>query len=69
MMPENISYSFMVRIWLESHEFPDEAFEWRGMIQNVINGEKKYFIDFDEMLIFLILQILQEPSEMKGSEK
>jgi hypothetical protein len=68
-MPENISYSFVVRIWLEPRELPDIAFEWRGMIQEVISGEIIYFRDFDEIITFVIRQLAKDRSELGRSEE
>ena len=59
-MPENASRSFVVRIWIEPREIANESFEWRGMIQDVITNERKYFKKFDEMIAFVILQLSQD---------
>ncbi len=68
-MPANTSRSFLMRIWVEPHEYPDESFEWRGMIQDVVSGERKYFTNFDVMIAFLVLQISKDIPEIGGSEQ
>jgi hypothetical protein len=66
-MPENIGRSFLVRVWLEPREIPNESEEWRGMIQDVMSGERKYFRRFDEMIRFVIVAILLDIQKTKGA--
>ena len=68
-MPANTGRSFVVRIWLEPREFPNKSFELRGMIQDVVSGERKYFIKFHEMIAFIFLQISKDIQEIRGSEQ
>jgi hypothetical protein len=68
-MPENTSRSFVVRIWIEPREIANGSFEWRGMIQDVITNDRKYFKKFDEMIAFVILQISQDTPDTKGFEQ
>jgi hypothetical protein len=68
-MPENTSRSFVVRIWLEPREFHNKSFQLRGMIQDVMSGEKKYFRKFDDMVAFVILQLSKDIQEIGGSEQ
>jgi hypothetical protein len=44
------SQLFMLRMWSEEI---DGLLEWRGKIQNVVNGETLYFRDMDAILGFL----------------
>lgn len=67
-MPENISRSFVVRIWIEPREVPNETLEWRGMIQDVLSGEKKYFKKFAELIDFMLLQISNDIQRPGGQE-
>ena len=69
MMPENTSRSFVVRIWIEPREFPNASLEWRGMIQDVMSGELRYFKKFDEMVTFVVLSILLDIQRPKGSKQ
>jgi hypothetical protein len=68
-MPENFSRSYVVRIWIEPRELPNETIEWRGMIQDVLSGEKKYFMKFDELIDFMILQISKDIQGPTGPEQ
>ena len=68
-MHENISRSFVVRIWIEPRELPNETLEWRGMIQDVLSGEKKNFRKFDELIDFMILQISKDIQRPGGQEQ
>lgn len=68
-MPENISRSFVVRIWIEPRELPNKTFEWRGMIQDVLSGEKKYFRKFDELIDFMVLQVSKDIRRNGGQEQ
>jgi len=52
-MPQNISHSFVVRIWVEPREIADERTVWRGMVQHVLSGEQTYFQTFEEMVLFM----------------
>jgi hypothetical protein len=65
-MPENTSRSFLVRIWIEPREIPDQALQWRGMVLDVLSGERKYFKKFDEMIAFVVLQISMDIQKTKG---
>jgi hypothetical protein len=68
-MPENISRSFVVRIWIEPREVPNVTLEWRGMIQDVLSGEKKYFKKFAELIEFMLLQISKDIQGPTGPEQ
>ncbi len=68
-MPKNISRSFVVRIWIEPRELPNKTFEWRGMIQDVLSGEKKYFRKFDELIDFMVLHISKDIRRIGGQEQ
>jgi hypothetical protein len=68
-MPGSINHSFVVRIWIEPREYPKAPVEWRGMIQDVISGQSKYFRELDEMVAFIVLQISQDIQNTKGFEQ
>jgi hypothetical protein len=65
-MPANTNRSFVVRIWLEPHQMPQNSFEYRGMIEDVLSGERKYFVRFDEMIDFVLLQLAKDIQATKG---
>ena len=47
--------SFIVRVWIEPREDEYEGMkpEWRGVIENVGNGERVYFNHLDQVTIYL----------------
>ncbi len=47
------SYVFIVRIRQEVREIPDAPPEWRGVIEHVPNGERRYFRNLNEMTAFI----------------
>jgi hypothetical protein len=68
-MPGNTSRSFVVRIWIEPREYPNATVEWRGMIEDVISGERKYFKNFDDMIAFLTFALSIVVQETKRPEQ
>lgn len=42
-LSEEEAHAFIVRIWREPREIDDAASEWRGMIEHVESGERRYF--------------------------
>ncbi len=44
---------FIVRIRLEAREIPDAQPEWRGTIEYVPNGERRFFKDLSEITAFV----------------
>ena len=58
------SQLFMLRMWPEEI---DGLLEWRGKIQNVVNGETLYFRDMDAILGFLRTNL--ETSAPKEKQK
>ena len=49
------SQSFIVRVWIEprEQEYEGRKLEWRGVIENVGNGERVYFNHLDQVTIYL----------------
>lgn len=47
--------SFILRVWIEprEHEYEGMKPEWRGVIENVGNGERVYFKHLDQVTIYL----------------
>lgn len=45
--------SFLVRIWEEPRERRNEVPEWRGSVEHVQTGQKRYFIDADTLVHFI----------------
>lgn len=44
---------FIVRIRREAREIPDAPPEWRGMIEYMPTGERRYFRDLNEITAFV----------------
>lgn len=53
MILEEQSASFIVRIWKERESTATEEFAWRGSIEQVQTGEKKYFHDLRYIQTFM----------------
>jgi len=45
---------FIVRIWQEPREIERAAPEWRGVVEHVPSGERRYFTDLSEITILII---------------
>jgi hypothetical protein len=43
------NHSFIIRIMVEPASKPESAKEWKGMIQYVASGERKYFRNIDDI--------------------
>jgi hypothetical protein len=52
---KDTTQSLIVRVWIEprEHEYEDMKPEWRGVIENVGNGERIYFNHLDRVRIYL----------------
>ena len=46
-------HTFIVRIWREPREIEGEAAEWRGLIESVGDGRRRYFRRLDELVDFM----------------
>lgn len=51
--PENSTESFVVRVWLERRELTDAPPQWRGVVEHVGSGKRKYFLDLDTIVLFM----------------
>jgi len=51
--PEVDRHSFIVRIWREPREIEGLAAEWRGLVERVGSGERRYFQRLDELVSFM----------------
>ena len=59
-------HTFIVRFWLEKSEIPDRQPEWRGMIENVLTKEKRYFLRPEQIMDFIFEKIA--PEHVKAEE-
>jgi hypothetical protein len=55
---ESISHAFIVRIMLEPDPKPGIPGEWKGMIQHVVSGERRFFRELNE-IPGLIIQLIE----------
>jgi hypothetical protein len=62
-MDDMINYSFIIRITVEPSKHPRLPVEWKGMIQDVISGERGYFKDFEQMVSFISQKTSLDVSE------
>jgi len=47
------NYSFLVRLWAESREIAGVPVIWRGSIEEVITGERSYFVNLNQIEAFI----------------
>jgi hypothetical protein len=64
---ESISHSFIVRIMLEPDPAPGTPGEWKGMIQHVVSGERRFFRDLNE-IPGLIVQLIGRDRETRKDD-
>jgi hypothetical protein len=50
---EDTTHAFVVRFWLEPRELEGAAPEWRGVIEHVPSGERRYLKELNEAEIFI----------------
>lgn len=56
-------HAYVVRLWFEPHEDHDDAAlcgEYRGMVEHVATGDRRFFCDADALILF-IFSFLQQP--------
>jgi hypothetical protein len=51
---EQKQHSFMIRIWLERDSLKNSRSEWRGWIDHVPSGKRRYFREFSEVSEFIL---------------
>lgn len=47
------THVFILRFWLEPREIEGAEPEWRGVIEHVQSGERRYFRNLEVMLSFV----------------
>lgn len=62
--PAHRSHLFTVRLWLE--ELGDGQTEWRGQVQHVLSGERRYFRDW-ATLVECVVALLPGLEGYEGS--
>lgn len=51
---EENTHVFIVRIWREPREIEGQAPEWRGVVEHVPSGERRYLKDLEEICVFFV---------------
>ena len=51
---EDNTHAFVVRVWLEPREIEDAPPEWRGVIEHVPTGERRYLKNLDDIRRFIV---------------
>ena len=47
------SHTFILRIWIEPREIEGAVAEWRGVVEHVDSGQRKYLNNLDQILAFI----------------
>ena len=51
---EEERHSFVIRIWLERDNAMDSGDDWRGWIDHLPSGARRYFREFSEISDFMV---------------
>lgn len=51
--PEENTQAFLVRIWSEPREIEHARPEWRGMVEHIPSGQRRYVKSLDELAAFI----------------
>ncbi|HEX9990078.1 MAG TPA: hypothetical protein VGE45_16595 [Chloroflexia bacterium] len=52
-MHERQTHAFIVRLWTEPRESRETNVEWRGSVEHVPTGERRYVNNLDAITLFL----------------
>lgn len=58
-------HTFVLRLWTETREIKGAAPVWRGVIENVMTGDKRYFQELEELCAFLVPYLEEMGAELK----
>jgi hypothetical protein len=58
-------HTFILRVWSEAREIEGAVPIWRGVIENVITGERQYFQDLEEISRFVAPYLKEMGVELK----
>ena len=50
---QDTSHTFIARFWLEPREIKDAKPIWRGVVEHVASGQRRYLEDLDEVKAFI----------------
>lgn len=66
---EDNTHVFIFRIWLERRELPETAPEWRGMIEHLPSGQRRYVKKLPEVTAFVALYLEKEGVALNPYER
>ena len=50
---EDNTQVFIIRIWVERREIEGAPTEWRGVIEHIPGGQRRYLKDLGDILVFI----------------
>lgn len=50
---EDNTHAFVIRVWLEPREIEDAQPEWRGVIEHIPTGERRYLRNLNDLTSFI----------------
>ena len=50
---QDTSHTFIARFWLERREIKGAKPIWRGVVEHVSSGKRRYLEDLDEIKVFI----------------
>lgn len=57
VLVEEVTYVFIVRIWVEARDDQGKIFNWKGSIERVGSDDRRYFLDKETAIQFIDQQI------------
>jgi hypothetical protein len=54
---QDTSHTFIARFWLEPREIKDAKPIWRGVVEHVASGQRRYLEDLDEVKAFIAVHL------------
>ena len=54
---QETSHTFIARFWLEPREIKDARPIWRGVVEHVASGQRRYLEDLDEIKEFIAVHL------------
>jgi hypothetical protein len=65
-IPESQRHTFIVRLWRQPREIAGESPSWRGSIEDVAGEGHRYFLTFQEMLLFIIESMSLQAADLQA---
>jgi hypothetical protein len=62
-MSLHTNHSFIIRIMVDPAAQPANPVEWKGMVQYVASGERRYFRDIDDIPLLIRRLLCLAPEE------